>query len=172
MPPRGLSPGMPCRSPAEASARDRFDTGSRQSCHVLLSQECSVEGPRAKGSIDVPFRHARMPLEYLWAGSPCRRPVRSPLRHAGMPLEYLWAGSPCRRPSRSPLRHERIPLKHLWARSPCRRPVRSPPSPRQDAPEAPVGMVPVPKRSVGSGAGGASYLFSIGMYSLSSVTQR
>ena len=70
------------------------------------------------------------------------------------------------------------------------------PSPREDAPEAPVGMVPVPKtvqkphfatrecpevpvgkvpvpkQSVGSGAGGAGYLFSIGMYSLSSVTQR
>ena len=49
---------------------------------------------------------------------------------------------------------------------------QQPPSPRQDAPEAPVGMGAVPKRSVGSGAGGAGYLFSIGMYSLSSVTQR
>ena len=46
------------------------------------------------------------------------------------------------------------------------------PLPREDAPEAPVGRASVPKRSVGSGAGGASYLFSIGMYSLSSVTQR
>ena len=46
------------------------------------------------------------------------------------------------------------------------------PSPREDASEVPVGMVAVPKRSVGSGAGGAGYLFSIGMYSLSSVTQR
>ena len=35
------------------------------------------------------FRHAEMPLEYLWARYPCRRPVRSPIRHAGMPLEYL-----------------------------------------------------------------------------------
>ena len=46
------------------------------------------------------------------------------------------------------------------------------PLPREDAPEAPVGRASVPKRSVGSGAGGAGYLFSIGMYSLSSVTQR
>ena len=45
-------------------------------------------------------------------------------------------------------------------------------SPRENASEVPVGMVPVPKQSVGSGAGGAGYLFSIGMYSLSSVTQR
>ena len=39
MPPRGLSQGMPCRSPAEASARDRFETGSRQSCHLTLPQK-------------------------------------------------------------------------------------------------------------------------------------
>ena len=49
---------------------------------------------------------------------------------------------------------------------------QKPPSPRQDATEVPVGRASVPKRSVGSGAGGAGYLFSIGMYSLSSVTQR
>ena len=49
---------------------------------------------------------------------------------------------------------------------------QKPPSPRQDVSEVPVGRDAVPKRSVGSGAGGASYLFSIGMYSLSSVTQR
>ena len=41
---------MPCRGPARASVRNRFDTGSRQSCH------------------------AGMPLRYLWAGFPCRRP--------------------------------------------------------------------------------------------------
>ena len=44
--------------------------------------------------------------------------------------------------------------------------------PRQDVSEVPVGRASVPKQSVGSGAGGAGYLFSIGMYSLSSVTQR
>lgn len=44
--------------------------------------------------------------------------------------------------------------------------------PREDVSEVPVGRAAVPKRSVGSGAGGAGYLFSIGMYSLSSVTQR
>ena len=65
---------MPCRGPARASVRNRFDTGSRQSCH------------------------AGMPLRYLWVGSPCRRPARRPLRHAEMALEYLWAGSPRRRP--------------------------------------------------------------------------
>ncbi|WP_320770002.1 hypothetical protein, partial [Candidatus Cryptobacteroides sp.] len=32
--------------------------------------------------------------------SPCQRPSRSPLCHAGMALRYLWAGSPCRRPVR------------------------------------------------------------------------
>ena len=65
---------MPCRGPARASVRNRFDTGSRQS------------------------RHAGMPLRYLWVGSPCRRPARRPLRHAEMSLEYLWARFPCRRP--------------------------------------------------------------------------
>ena len=30
--------------------------------------------------------HAGMPLEHLWAYSPCRRPVRRTLCHAGMPL--------------------------------------------------------------------------------------
>ncbi|MGN0199468.1 MAG: hypothetical protein ACI39T_07900 [Candidatus Cryptobacteroides sp.] len=50
--------------------------------------------------------------------------------------------------------------------------VQEPPSPREDVSEVPVGRGAVPKRSVGSGAGGAGYLFSIGMYSLSSVTQR
>ncbi|MDD7135623.1 MAG: hypothetical protein PUH82_04570 [Bacteroidales bacterium] len=49
---------------------------------------------------------------------------------------------------------------------------QKPPLPREDGSEVPVGRGAVPKRSVGSGAGGASYLFSIGMYSLSSVTQR
>ncbi len=42
--------GFPCRRPARASVRNRFDTGSRQSCHV------------------------GMPLRHLWAGFPCRRP--------------------------------------------------------------------------------------------------
>ena len=65
---------MPCREPARASVRNRFDTCSRQS------------------------RHAKMPLRYLWVGSPCRRPARRPFRHAEMSLEYLWAGSPRRRP--------------------------------------------------------------------------
>ncbi len=62
-----------------------------------------------------------MPLEYLWAGSPCRRPVRRPFRHAGMPLRYLWTGEPCRRTARRP------------------------PSPREDATEVPVGRGAMPK---------------------------
>ena len=70
------------------------------------------------------LRHATVPQKYLWAGWPCRRPVRSPPRHAGMALEYLWAG---------------------W---PCRRPVRRPPSPRRDATEVLVGRVAVPKQIV------------------------
>ena len=41
------------------------------------------------------LRHATVPQKYLWAGLPCRRPVRSPPRHAGMALEYLWAWLPC-----------------------------------------------------------------------------
>ena len=76
-----------------------------------------------------------MPLKYLWAGSPCRKPVRRMLRHAGMPLRHLWAGSPCRRPVRASvscrswtgrlaIRHTGMPLKCLWAGSPCRKPVR------------------------------------------------
>ena len=38
-----------------------------------------------------------------------------------------------------------MPLRYLWARSPCQRPARSPSSPREDASEAPVGKVAVPK---------------------------
>ena len=67
------------------------------------------------------------------------------LRHAEMALEYLWGGSPCRRPARSPLRHDGMPLEYLWAWSPCRRPVGSSSSPRRDATEVPVGRVAVPK---------------------------
>ena len=58
MPQRHLWTGLPCRRPAGASAKDRFDTGSRQSCH------------------------ARMALRYLWARSPCQKPVRRTLSHA------------------------------------------------------------------------------------------
>ena len=67
------------------------------------------------------------------------------LRHAEMALEYLWGGSPCRRPARSPLRHDGMPLEYLWAWSPCRRPVGSSSSPREDATEVPVGRGAVPK---------------------------
>ncbi|MDD7135248.1 MAG: hypothetical protein PUH82_02645 [Bacteroidales bacterium] len=38
-----------------------------------------------------------------------------------------------------------MPLRYLWAGVPCRRPVRSSLSPREDAPEVPVGRVAVPK---------------------------
>ena len=76
-----------------------------------------------------------MPLRHLWAGWPCRRPVRRTLRRARMPLRHLWKGSPCRRPVRASVscrswtgrlavRHARMPLRHLWAGSPCRKPVR------------------------------------------------
>ena len=58
MPQRHLWTGVPCRRPAGASAKDRFDTGSRQSCH------------------------ARMALRYLWARSPCQKPARRTLSHA------------------------------------------------------------------------------------------
>ena len=69
------------------------------------------------------LRHATVPQKYLWAGSPCRRPVRRTLCHAGLALEYLWAGSPCQRPVRSP-----------------------PPSPRRDGSGVLVGRVAVPSR--------------------------
>ena len=42
------------------------------------------------------LRHATVPQKYLWAGSPCRRPVRRTLCHAGLALEHLWAGSPAK----------------------------------------------------------------------------
>ena len=55
-----------------------------------------------------PFVTPRMPLRYLWAGSPCRRGPRAlfidrlgigsvPVCYAEMALGYLWAGVPCRR---------------------------------------------------------------------------
>ena len=50
-------------------------------------------------------RYVGMPLEYLWAGWPWRRPALSPLRHARMPLRYLWAWWSFQRPARRPLRH-------------------------------------------------------------------
>ena len=53
-----------------------------------------------RAEIEDHLRHARMPLRYLWARSPCRRPVRRPPRHAGMPLRYLWVGWPWRRDDR------------------------------------------------------------------------
>ena len=78
---RCLGAGTPCRSQPLTPFIDRLGIG-------LVS-----------------LRHAEMALEYLWGGSPCRRPARSPLRHDGMPLEYLWAWSPCRRPVRRTLCH-------------------------------------------------------------------
>ena len=61
--PRGDGSGVPVGGGAvpkigRLSARDRFDTGSRQSCHAGLA------------------------LKYLWVGSPCQRPVRRTLSHA------------------------------------------------------------------------------------------
>ena len=69
---RCLGAGTPCRSQPLTPFIDRLGIG-------LVS-----------------LRHAEMALEYLWGGSPCRRPARSPLRHAGMALKCLWAGVPCR----------------------------------------------------------------------------
>ena len=102
------------------------------------------------------FIAQNQPLRCLGAGTPCRSQPLTPfidrlgiglvsLRHAEMALEYLWGGSPCRRPARSPLRHDGMPLEYLWAWSPCRRPVGSSSSPREDATEASVGKVAVPK---------------------------
>ena len=91
------------------------------------------------------LRHATVPQKYLWAGSPCRRPVRRTLCHAGLALEHLWAGSPCQRPVRRTLCHAGLALEYLWAGSPCQRPVRSPPpSPRRDGSVVLVGMVAMP----------------------------
>ena len=61
--PRGDGSGVPVGRGAvpkigRLSARDRFCTGSRQSCHAGLA------------------------LKYLWVGSPCQRPVRRTLSHA------------------------------------------------------------------------------------------
>ena len=66
-----------------------------------------------------------MPLRHLWAGWPCRRPVRRTLRRARMPLRHLWKGFPCQSADRSPLRHAVMPLRYLWAGSPCRRQIRA-----------------------------------------------
>ena len=56
----------------------------------------------------------------------------------------LTAGRAEDRPE-DPPRHARMPLEYLWVWFPCRRPVRRPPSPREDAPEVPVGGVAVAK---------------------------
>ena len=59
---------------------------TRQMIQSFLKEGKRVAVPKVRYKT---FRHAEMPLEYLWARYPCRRPVRSPIRHAGMPLEYL-----------------------------------------------------------------------------------
>ena len=97
---RCLGAGTPCRSQPLTPFIDRLGIG-------LVS-----------------LRHAEMALEYLWGGSPCRRPARSPLRHDGMPLEHLWARWPCRRTFIRTLRHAGMPLRYLWAGWPCRRTCR------------------------------------------------
>ena len=86
-------------------------------------KSASVEGRRAEDRPEDPLCHARMPLRYLWVGSPCQSADRSPLRHAGISLRYLWKGSPCQRPVRASvscrsltgrlaLCHARMPLRH------------------------------------------------------------
>ena len=62
-------------------------------------KSASVEGRRAEDRPEVSLCHARMPLRYLWGGSPCQSAGRSPLCHARMPLRHLWVGFPCQRPS-------------------------------------------------------------------------
>ena len=86
-----------------------------------------------------------MPLEHLWAYSPCRRPVSiRPLPRWDAPeVPVVKVALP--KTGQKPLRHARMPLKHLWARSPCQRPVSIRPLPRWDATEVPVGRVVVPK---------------------------
>ena len=98
-----------------------------------------------------------MPLKYLWAGEPCRRPVRSPLRHAGMHLEYLWAWSPCQRPVRRTLRHAITCIRWVPPTSRVRGSTASLSLPlsaaidlheihlaRQSSLQVPVGHIPVP----------------------------
>ena len=91
---------------------------------IINNGSCQVNFTKPIGLLSHTPTHsdsARMPPRCLWAGWPCRRPVRRTLSHAEMALRYLWAGVPCRRPVRSSL------------------------SPRGDAPEVPVGRDAVPK---------------------------
>ena len=94
--------------------------------HATVPQKYLWAGSPCRRPVRRTLCHAGLALEHLWAGSPCRRQVRRTLRHAGMALEYLWAGSPCRRPVRRTLCHAGMPPRHLWAGWPCRSPVRSP----------------------------------------------
>ena len=132
---------VPVPKTGRVSARDRFDTGSRQSCHARMALKYLWAGSpyrrpvRASVSCRswtgrMAVRRTRMPLRFLWAGSPCQSADRCPLRHAVMPLRYLWKGSPCRRPTGieerdrfevawNMLRHATLPLKYLWAGFPC-----------------------------------------------------
>ncbi|MGN0198664.1 MAG: hypothetical protein ACI39T_03760 [Candidatus Cryptobacteroides sp.] len=85
-----------------------------------------------------------MPLEYLWARSPCRRPVRSPPSPREdapeVPVSKVAVPKTVRRPS-SPRRDAPGALVGKVA---VPKTGQKPPSPREDATGVPVGKVPVP----------------------------
>ena len=67
------------------------------------------------------------------------------LRHAGMPLKYLWARSPCRRPVRSPPSSRGDGSEVPVGRDAVPKTRQKNALPRGDATEVPVGKVAVPK---------------------------
>ena len=127
--------------------KHRQETGLTPDPDSLATRPCprsgSVEGPRAKGSIDVPFATP----ECLWStcghgsrAKPGPKPDLNPVNGTDfLPFAtrgWLWStcGQGCRAEdlSEDPLRHAGMALRYLWAGELCRRPARSPPSPRDN----------------------------------------
>ena len=128
-----------CR--AEIQPKHRQETGLRLVGRCFGTCPCprsgSVEGPRAKGSIDVPFATP----ECLWStcghgsrAKPGPKPDLNPVNGTDfLPFAtrgWLWStcGQGCRAEdlSEDPLRHAGMALRYLWAGELCRRPARSP----------------------------------------------
>ena len=69
----------------------------------------------------------------------------SSIGHAGMALKYLWAGSPCRRPVRRPSSPHWDGSEVPVGKVAVPKDGQKTPSPREDTTEGLVGRVAVPK---------------------------
>ena len=110
-----------CR--AEIQPKHRQETGLRLVGRCFGTCPCprsgSVEGPRAKGSIDVPFATRGCLWSTCGLGSRAKELPKINLRTAGDRLwDGSWCGSRCRLPDRP---SSKIPSKAICHREACRR---------------------------------------------------